>query len=354
MSRPVYIIGAGFSADLGYPILSSLLSRLYERITPKTQKILIDVINFHYPKFEVSLPPERWPNIEQLLTRIAINIEFFDVVRGSEGNFKKADLKALQDDLLYSLSLWFEEISKQIDAGAEKWLSKFTREIKSKKNSAIISFNWDLVLDNLLSTPPSKEIYLSKLFKPHGSLNWFLSNDIAKVADDKKEWLYKIPVVYSTKREWEYRGVQVFLPSRNIRSRAGKKYIPWIVPPTFLKKFDHKFLQQTWGKCTEKLSAATEIYFLGYSLPEADLHAQYVLHCGYHNQIDGYLGKNGRIKAGSTLPKTYIVNPSLSHAQHITNTVGQKCLWFRGSVKEWLMSDISKDKSYYQLSPSAP
>lgn len=353
MNKPVYIIGAGFSAELGYPTLSGLLSGLYERINPESKQLLTAVIKFHYPHFVVSLPPERWPNIEQLLTRIAINLEFFDVVRGSEGGLKRADLEGLQNELLYSINIWFDEINKKIDIQSEEWLSRFVSSINGKKNATIISFNWDLVLDNLLTNSPSKEIYLSKLLKPHGSLNWFLLDKISVVSDDKKEWLYRIPTVtHPPKRTWEYRGVQIFLPSRKIQSKTGKKYIPWIVPPTFLKKFDHKFLQQTWGTCTKKLSEATAIYFLGYSLPEADLHAQYVLHCGYHNHTDGYLGNRGRTKPKSSLPKSYIINPSLSHAQHITDTVGQNCHWFRGSVKEWL-SKLGKidNNEYFELKP---
>lgn len=356
MKRPVFIIGAGFSADLGYPTLSSLLSGLYERISPENRELLVNVINFHYPHFKLSLPPERWPNIEQLLTRIAINIEFFDVVRKSESGLKKSDLVDLQNELLHSIYVWFDEINKRVNYESEEWLSIFAEKIESQKEATIISFNWDLVLDTILPNSPSKQIYLSKLLKPHGSLNWFLSDKISTVSESKKEWLYKMPTVNRlAKNGWEYRGVQIFLPSRKIRTRTGKKYIPWIVPPTFLKKFDHDFLKQTWGRCTEKLSKATDIYFLGYSLPEADLHSQYVLHCGYHNHTEGYPGKTGRSKPKTVLPKTYIVNPSLSHAQHITNTVGRNCLWFRGSVKEWLSYDGNNDdNNYYELSSMSP
>ena len=76
-SGTVYVIGAGFSAGLGYPLTSDLLVRLWDRLNADLKKRLRNVIEFHHPGFS----PTRFssfPNVEQLLSEIRVNQELFD------------------------------------------------------------------------------------------------------------------------------------------------------------------------------------------------------------------------------------------------------------------------------------
>ena len=70
----VYVIGAGFSAGLGFPLTSDLLVRLWDRIDDPLKKRLRQVITFHHPGFD----PQRFssfPNVEQLLSEMLVNEE---------------------------------------------------------------------------------------------------------------------------------------------------------------------------------------------------------------------------------------------------------------------------------------
>lgn len=178
----VYVISAGFSAGLGYPLTSDLLVRLWERIDDGLKERLGRVIRFHHPGFN----PARFtsvPNVEQLLSEMQVNEQLFDASRQYEGKFTKAQLQNLQTDLLLEIAGWFHEISERVTPKTPKvgWLEKF-RERLLAENAAIISFNWDLVLDELLFDDDiSGRSYgfaksrgsTTLLLKPHGSLNWF-------------------------------------------------------------------------------------------------------------------------------------------------------------------------------------
>jgi hypothetical protein len=64
----VYVIGAGFSAGLGYPL--TLLQRLWPKLDADLKRRLVKVVRFHHPRFD-----ERrfssFPNIEELLSENA-------------------------------------------------------------------------------------------------------------------------------------------------------------------------------------------------------------------------------------------------------------------------------------------
>ena len=81
--------------------------------------------------------------------------------------------------------------------------------------------------------------------------------------------------------------------------------------------------------CADVLSTPKRLVFLGYSLPAADLHAQFIFRCGIHNQT------HGRIKDahGRFLPtgpaEVTIVNPDQDAARRIEAVAGPKiqCTW---------------------------
>jgi hypothetical protein len=72
-------------------------------------------------------------------------------------------------------------------------------------------------------------------------------------------------------------------------------------------------------------------------MPLADLHAQFIMRCGFHNQIEGQLTSRGRNKAVGPA-KVVVVNPDWSAAQRISATVGpmSECTWVSTPVSEWV------------------
>jgi hypothetical protein len=147
----VYVVGAGFSMALGYPLINDLLIRLWEwtHFPDDLRDRLGKVIKFHHLNFD-PLRRTSFPNIEQVLTEMMANEDLFFASRSAPGNFTLDDLLEIRKELLLTMSRWFHSIH---DLAATKkkrvaWLEKFKGMIQPE--DTIVSFNWDLVLEQLI------------------------------------------------------------------------------------------------------------------------------------------------------------------------------------------------------------
>jgi hypothetical protein len=284
----VYVVGAGFSVGLGYPMTSSLLSGVWKRLNTKERNQLRKIVTFHHPDFDQK-QRSTFPDMERFLTEIDVNLKLFQSSRPAEGNFTKKKLKDAHDDLLWTIGKWFHGL---FDHAVEvPWAIRFSERLKNE-NAAIVSFNWDLVLDHLVFNGEIvKDNYgLAKqlaecplLFKPHGSLNWYKGTEIDAVADSKR-----IEIFHHKDKE---KCVHAFVHPRLIKSKIGNRYAPLIIPPTFLKDFKPSIFRQLWKNTTDILSTPKKLYFLGYSLPQSDLHAQFIFRCGFTTRYTGVFEK---------------------------------------------------------------
>jgi hypothetical protein len=119
---------------------------------------------------------------------------------------------------------------------------------------------------------------------------------------------------------------------------VGKLYTPLIIPPTYFKNFKPTLFKRLWRNCTEVLSTAKQIIFLGYSLPASDLHAHFILRCGFHNQLNGRIKDRDTRFAATGPAKVIIVNPDESAAQRIKDVAGPevRCTWVKKRIEEWM------------------
>lgn len=318
----VYVIGAGFSKGAGYPLTSDLLPEVWSHLSSSTQTLLEKVVRFHHPYFE----PRRkksFPNIEEVLTQISVNLDMFSSSRIVEGNFRREDLERVRHELLYTIATWFHSLFSA--ALSKDWLLHFA-EVLKRERATIISFNWDLLLDRLLFGDPTAESYgLSDslptgpvLLKPHGSLNWFAGDQVKSVPTAKLHLLLDGP--RDTDR------VYCFRHPRGIKSTVGRQYMPLLITPTFAKEFDsNPVYEKLWKRVTRALSTARKVVFVGYSLPPSDLQAQFILRCGFHYQADGLRTELGRRKSRPTGPAdVLVINPDSAVSKRVRNVVGPK------------------------------
>src|SRR5258708_6293675 len=247
----VYVVGAGFSAGLGYPLTRSLLIDAWDRLPKGSRRQLQKIIEFHHPSFSRKRTIS-FPDVEQLLTEMAVNLQMFDAGRPAEGRFTKDDLKKSWEILLFTIASWFHEIYE--DASETVWLSKVVKKLQDE-NAAIVSFNWDLVLDQVLfgGKLHSDSYGLSRklgkgplLLKPHGSLNWYEGTQLKHVPPLKRTEIFHDAD--------EMKCVHAFLRPRGVKSKSGRRYAPLIIPPTYLKDFTPSVFQQLWKNCTDVLS----------------------------------------------------------------------------------------------------
>jgi hypothetical protein len=332
----VYVIGAGFSAGLGYPTTNELLIKVWDRLDGEFRKKLARIISFHYPEFD-EVRRTTFPELEPLLSAMEANRELFDHTRAAHGNFSPEDIKEGSEGLLWYVAQWFDEIHKEVKSGRDPWLKEFCAAAK-RDQSTIISFNWDLVLDELLieeNRAAEQYGFVSNpkrllLLKPHGSLNWFDGHQAANIKNNMAVLLMKD----------QHHPTYAFTKFRSPRSKIGRKYNPLIIPPHYMKRFDRPGFRELWQKCVSELSTAAEVVFIGYSLPPADFHARFMLRCAFHNQVDGVItGPKSRGQATGP-PKVIVVNPDLTSARRIeTATFPHASFeWIPSTAGEWVGS----------------
>ena len=325
----VYVVGAGFSAGLGYPLVNDLLIRLWPKLDKEFQVDLRKVIEFHHPGFAASRATS-FPNIETLLSEMVANEHLFQASRSAPGGFTLAALRKIRRKLLLAIVDWFHEIGVEYRSSPPSWLTNFAQHAK-RTHSTIISFNWDLVLESLLFEEEAEPNYGLDdslngpvLLKPHGSLNWFAGRAGTRIKTEHKQLLHRD-------------GDHAVFRFRHPRAPRGKRnYMPLIIPPVFNKRFAQPIFRDLWRRSVSELGKADHVTFLGYSLPEADLHARFILRFGFDNQEQGELLPDGNRGAHSGPAATVIVNPDVHAARRIENVVGKPCKWKPQFVKDWV------------------
>lgn len=326
------MVGAGLSAGLGFPTIRDLLPKLWDRLDDNAAADLAKVIRFHHPDFNANRS-ETYPTIEQLLSEMKANADLFDSTRPATGGFTSDELEARRAMLLQELAGWFHELKWTALKAKPIWLRSLVAAMKSERAS-VISFNWDLILDELLfGSALDKSSYGldrrkrgPRLIKPHGSLNWYNRNTATPIKKEKKFSL-------AGTGEAEVFG---FRPLRAPKSTRGRQYMPLIIPPVYAKQFEGPLFQKLWQETVRVLSTATEVRFLGFSLAEADFHARFVLRCGFYNQEHGALNQSAEREPPTGRAKVVVVDRSDAPLARIRSVVGWDCEFNQKDIGNWI------------------
>ena len=330
----VYVVGAGFSAGLGFPTVKNLLERVWPRIRDSgLEDDLAQVIRFHHPNFNASLPCT-FPDVETLLSEMQANEQLFESSRQATGKFTASQLEERRRTLLLQIAQEFHVLQAKALANTPAWLTTLIDRLRAEQ-AQIISFNWDLVIDELLfGQHLSKSDYGfgrrnagPRLIKPHGSLNWYTQPTGRHLKKEKKFKLFGQDgaKVYS------------FKPYRAPKS-LRRDYMPLIIPPLFHKSFDEEVFRPLWQEAVSILSTAAKVTFLGYSLANADFHARFILRCGFHNQEEGSIDARGSRRSPTGRAAVEVVDPDRSVKLRIESAVGWSCQFHNVSLEEWVTS----------------
>ncbi len=348
MKKTVYVIGAGFSVGLGFPLTNGMLDYIWDGLDNPTKKLLPKIIEFHNGTFNRNDLLSH-PNIEDLLTQIDTNIALFEHTRQEEGTFTKSEVEAVKNNILNTIVTKFHIQAEDVfgDLSSKfQWLSAFKKLVQEQK-ATIISFNYDLIIEQLLFDNDLSASHYGfgkgsreqiRILKPHGSLNWH-----AQTQDDKAT--SETGKIEENLRERLEDGVdnQVVYLFKKYRSPISKKptrlYIPYIIPPTFLKNFEAPIYKKTMQQCVDVLGQANEIVFIGYSLPTSDFYAKFMLRCGFHSQEDGVIVSPKKRSAPTGASKVIVVNPSRDAAVNIKQTINPNTEfeWVASTASDWMV-----------------
>lgn len=331
--RTVYVVGAGLSAGLGFPTVSSLLREIWPRLVAADKADdLARIIRFHHPDFNPALN-ETFVNVEVLLSEMQANEQLFDSTRAASGGFTSDELIEHRQSFLLEIAAWFHDVQREALDRNPRWFSKLADQML-KEDAQIISFNWDLVLDELLFGDNIDQVCYGltrrlrrgvRLIKPHGSLNWYEHATGKYLRDEKK---FKL---HGTGAD----AIYAFKPYRAPTS-SQRSYMPLIVPPVFNKEFGGSVFRSLWREAVSVLSTASEVRFLGYSLADADFHARFALRCGFYNQEHGEPDESGTRRAPTGRAQVTIVDPNEEVGRRIERAVGWGCTHIDKTIRQWM------------------
>lgn len=301
----VYILGAGFSAPAGMPVMSNFMTRMRD-----------------VRELSSDLPPEAARAIDLVLEERALlsgvrdkvkldldNVEDLFSLIDAKATGERGDTarrlttsvrKAISATLLFSVQQ-IEPVRMHIESGADE---RFVREMVNYNpnegrnesggrlesdpyrlfsalllhrldaetdihsgTDTVITFNYDLILENALKwrgvrpdycldtkdysdgTRPTIEAL--KVIKVHGSINW----------EDHGRFSVKV----------------VDQPQELIERPNGR---PLLIPPTWAKGSQTRLSRLLWSNAVDAIQKAHRIVIIGYSMPKTDLYFKYMLAAG--------------------------------------------------------------------------
>jgi len=154
-------------------------------------------------------------------------------------------------------------------------------------DDTIITFNWDLLVDNLISSQEGyspnyafefaktykaeewqndkPETKHPKLLKLHGSLNWMYCKKCKKSYNYVLKGKVTTDTILNPEAQW------LKCPGCNSQLE------PIIIPPTMNKNYEKwNIIKQIWERAHEALVVADEVTIIGYSLPVTDFRTKWL------------------------------------------------------------------------------
>ena len=299
-NKTIFILGAGFSMPAGAPkqteLLGGILNYEGQDFGNPIFEWQTEIAAFLGSIFTVEKDKLKDISLEDIYTPLDKCISENVSLKGYSTDY----LKEIQVKLNSLIAIFLND--RIVSSGKSKkhigdFVSKLVQQKKDAPTTdkfAIISTNWDIILDNEIFRqidqrkgaidygcqitgidnnnriiPPlvakAKGYYTVKLLKIHGSLNWLNCPNCNRIFASKSE---KIAIP----NEFYQQSCKICSKQSYDREeqKVGIQLEPNIILPTFLKSFDNFQYKLIWDQAAKELSEATKIIFMGYSFPQAD------------------------------------------------------------------------------------
>lgn len=339
----VYILGAGFSQEAGYPLISNFMEKMREatrwleekRFKTEELNSVLELRNeASKAAYHVNFDPE---NIEDLFSLFAATdlpqtnslrsiliaiLETLEYCRATQKKqliFARSPSTTLLDGFEYEnpeqkTNLKIDQFKFYVGLMIGKWGNTLY------SNNTFISFNYDLLVEESLQkwNIPYRYHGLCGFDKSGGRIDpTYDAEAVLSNPEDNQEkvnlndWKKEGNVVSLLKlhgsTNWGtgifsgIKGVRVFNDFNKLRYLMDQMppLEPLLAPPIWDKgiaKIGNP-LSGIWSKAIEKLQTATRIVIIGYSFPNSDAHFRYLMAAG--------------LKNNQSLKNILIVNPAL-------------------------------------------
>jgi hypothetical protein len=265
-AKKVFVLGAGFSAPAGFPLVSALREGLITYIdqsdfadwTPHTQ-----TGDHGHPagQFHAGLLGFENLEFEELLPALDRHLA------GSPG---QEPARVTRRMLIQGVGRWLWDIDKRTSSELPQAYSSFAGWVRGAGN-AIVSFNWDLVLERTLEGAGIPWGYSinngpTPVLKPHGSINWSRHREACLDGDPGAGWM-----LIAENSQYCFDGASPF--TGPFFDAPGRSYLNddlrLLIPPGAGEASTSSALL-IWREVEQAISERDAIVFIGYSLPNYD------------------------------------------------------------------------------------
>ena len=300
----VYILGAGFSADAGIPLLDNFLVQMRASMNWLRQekrdrefsairkvfefrkeaasaalRVNLNIENIE-DLFSLAAASGQYPLEESVSTAIAGTLDF------SRRHGKLQCFEIVVDNDLARPISWAPEVEGDgatrsvippYDLYAGLLSGRLCSPGKFMKNT-IITFNYDTVLEEALANWKTPFWYG---FKPR-TVEFDASSKWARENPDDALPILKLHGSVNWARPKRARGrVSVYGSYSDVLNIDGRVLLK---PPTWRKSFQGP-LSEVWNAAIQALSEATRVVIIGFSVPPTDVHFKFLLAAGLQENI---------------------------------------------------------------------
>jgi NAD-dependent SIR2 family protein deacetylase len=302
--KNVFVVGAGFSAEAGAPVVGTFFEQAMELrknpnsgLQPQERDVFQQVFDYRHElesaesKVQIDLD-----NIEDLFGTVEmashLGLNHAETVKRKliYVILRTLELTATKRPWGGTIEYSFREGPNQRSAVFAGDLYEFFVDVVARRwepppitgvaQDSVISLNYDLLLERAMDSRPLAPLYeLSpevlgqepaaqsdkrrvRLLKLHGSANWAICPTCRN-----RVYLLRNPdaSVLGSSRAAVCKGC------------GGQANDRLIVPPTWNKEEHRPLLDSVWKSAADEITAAQRLVIIGYSMPETDKFFQYLL-----------------------------------------------------------------------------
>lgn len=292
--KKIFILGAGFSAPAGLPLTNDILSLVHEVSSKKPwygekdyqypngqADWLLEELQFYYPVDNITHHKIKTKELSK-----QIDIENFISYVAVESALTGDKWSEHGNKFITFLKCWLAEVIYTKQKEALEHIPDFYIEfLKVLKNSLVITFNWDTLLENICDHYNTKYSLNRKnwrtktpIIKLHGSIDWFSKPSEVSY----RPWMSLKCVGDNLKKFYKADG--------DLNRYYNFIKAPHIVIPSYDKINQISILGTLWESPWYLLQDETEIIIIGLSMREDDYHIRAFIYPQLvQGSRDGYL-----------------------------------------------------------------
>ncbi|MCA2016264.1 hypothetical protein LDJ79_09095 [Vibrio tritonius] len=312
--KTVYVLGAGFSAEAGAPTQKKIISEAFRLQAQshdhfRDQRMFMLFKEFLTSQLNIHDNNHKYVDLEDVFTPL-------DRCLSENSQFRGISIKQLSDvrkAAFYVIGQTIQSVISEAPPIARQYIDDFAEylvnacEIRAHNQYrfadpvSVISTNWDALLDNALyqaiqqkqcdgvvdyccyisahddddsSLKPGLEVlgrggFNIKILKPHGSLNWKQCPRCMR--------LYAKFTHDDLSSYWQNTESCRHCDDNFPEERGNHKLFANLIMPTFIKDLNNPQYKVIWQNAGIEIAEASELVFIGYSLPSADFEMRQLL-----------------------------------------------------------------------------